>query len=49
MRRSTSLNVLDVLERALFIQAAGHGQNFGVVGDGDVLVSAQQSPPRPFR
>ncbi len=29
----------DVFERALFIEAVGHGQVFGVVGDGDVLIA----------
>ena len=32
----------DVFERALFVQAVGHGQVLGVVGDGDVSVSAGQ-------
>ena len=36
------LNVLDVLQGALFIQAAGHGQDLRVVGDGNVLVAHSQ-------
>ncbi len=32
--------LLDLLEGALFVEAVGHGEVLGVVGDGDVLVAA---------
>ena len=32
----------DVFEGALLVEAVGHGQVFGVVGDGDVLIAARQ-------
>ena len=32
----------DLLERALFVEAVGHGQILRVVGDGDVFVAALQ-------
>ena len=35
-------DALNVFERALLVEAIGHGQVFGVVGDGDVLVAAGQ-------
>ena len=33
-------NALHMFEGALFVEAVGHGQVFGVVGDGDVLEPA---------
>ncbi len=36
-------NALDVFEGALLVEAVGHGQVLGVVGDGDVLVSAREA------
>ncbi len=33
------VNVLDLFEGAFFVEAAGHGQDLGVVGDGDVVVA----------
>ena len=35
-------DAFDVLEGALFVEAVGHGQVFGVVGDGDVLVAVRE-------
>ena len=34
------VNASDVLHRPLVVEAVGHGQVLGVVGDGDVLVAA---------
>jgi hypothetical protein len=42
-------NALDVFEGALLVEAVGHGQVLGVVGDGDVLGSRRPGRPRPFR
>ena len=35
--------LFDVLERALIVKAVGHGQIFGMVGDGDVFVAAGEA------
>ena len=32
----------DMFKRPLLVQAVGHGQKLGVVGDGDVAVAARQ-------